>query len=113
MGEGKAIPLQFGKVLQVFAIVLVPVCISMLLRAKRTAFAAVGLAALTFNLVSMGVGYGVPKLARMPEPPAIAIGTLAADIEQPDDVDPARDLKPHHVLYRGRLRLARESPDAP
>ncbi len=109
IGAGKAIPLQFDKVIQVFAIVLVPVSIGMWLRAKRTvfairmerpvrllsaallalivvaavvrqfdvlaaSFAAVGLAALTFNLVSMGVGYGVPKLVRLPEPQAIAIG---------------------------------------
>jgi len=109
MGEGKAIPLQFAKVIQVFAIVLIPVSIGMLLRAKRTtfarrmerpvrilsaallasivlvavirqfdelaaSFAAVGLAALTFNLVSMGIGYGVPKIVRLPEPQAIAIG---------------------------------------
>jgi len=35
MGAGKAIPLQFDKVLQVFAIVLVPVSIGMLIRAKK------------------------------------------------------------------------------
>ncbi|MBK9000358.1 MAG: bile acid:sodium symporter family protein [Myxococcales bacterium] len=35
MGEGKAIPLQFDKVLQVFAIVLIPVSIGMLIRAKK------------------------------------------------------------------------------
>lgn len=35
MGEGKAIPLQFDKVLQVFAIVLVPVSIGMLIRARK------------------------------------------------------------------------------
>ena len=109
MGEERAIPLQFGKVVQVFAIVLGPVSIGMLVRAKRrafalrmerpvrilsavllaaivvaalvkqadelaAAFASVGLAALTFNVVSMGVGYGVPKLLRLPESQAIAIG---------------------------------------
>ena len=109
MGEGKAIPLQFAKVMQVFAIVLIPVGIGMLIRAKRqafaakmerpvrllsavillvfivaaiikeretigTSFAAVGLAALAFNLVSMGVGYGVPRLIKLPERQAIAIG---------------------------------------
>jgi BASS family bile acid:Na+ symporter len=35
MGAGKAIPLQFDKVLQVFAIVLVPVAIGMTIRAKK------------------------------------------------------------------------------
>ena len=40
MGEGKAIPLQFGKVMQVFAIVLVPVAIGMLVRAKKPSVAA-------------------------------------------------------------------------
>ena len=34
LGHGKAIPLQFGKILQVFAIVLVPVAIGMFVRAK-------------------------------------------------------------------------------
>jgi BASS family bile acid:Na+ symporter len=109
MGAGKAIPLQLGKVMQVFAIVLIPVAIGMLLRARRrdfalrmerpvrilsavflaaivltavigqldelaASFAAVGLAALTFNVVSMAVGYGVPMLVKLPEPQAIAIG---------------------------------------
>jgi bile acid:Na+ symporter, BASS family len=35
MGQGKAIPLQFDKVIQVFAIVLVPVAIGMLIHAKK------------------------------------------------------------------------------
>jgi BASS family bile acid:Na+ symporter len=39
MGEGKAIPLQFSKVIQVFAIVLVPVGIGMLVHAKSPATA--------------------------------------------------------------------------
>jgi BASS family bile acid:Na+ symporter len=37
MGAGKALPLQFDKVLQVFAIVLVPVAIGMVVRAKKQA----------------------------------------------------------------------------
>lgn len=40
MGEGKAIPLQFAKVAQVFAIVLVPVVFGMLVNARWTALAA-------------------------------------------------------------------------
>lgn len=39
MGAGKAIPLQFDKVIQVFAIVLIPVSIGMLVRAKKPAVA--------------------------------------------------------------------------
>jgi BASS family bile acid:Na+ symporter len=39
MGSGKVIPLQFDKVLQVFAIVLVPVGIGMLIRSKKRATA--------------------------------------------------------------------------
>lgn len=35
MGEGKAIPLQFSKIVQVFAIVLIPVGIGMLIRSKK------------------------------------------------------------------------------
>ncbi len=109
MGESRVIPLQFAKVLQIFAIVLIPVGIGMLIRGRRpafaarmerpvrvlsalilaafiaaaiikehailgTSFAAVGLAALTFNLLSLGIGYAVPRLARLPRPQAIAIG---------------------------------------
>lgn len=40
MGEGKVIPLQFDKVVQVFAIVLVPVALGMLVRSKRPKAAA-------------------------------------------------------------------------
>ncbi|MFO0566349.1 MAG: bile acid:sodium symporter family protein [Polyangiaceae bacterium] len=39
MGSGKAIPLQFDKVIQVFAIVLVPVSVGMLVRAKKRTLA--------------------------------------------------------------------------
>src|SRR5690606_30803564 len=35
MGEGRVIPLQFDKILQVFAIVLVPVGLGMLIRSKK------------------------------------------------------------------------------
>jgi BASS family bile acid:Na+ symporter len=35
MGEGKVLPLQFDKIVQVFAIVLVPVSIGMAIRAKK------------------------------------------------------------------------------
>lgn len=108
-GEGKVIPLQFDKIIQVFAIVLVPVSIGMVIHAKKPeasmklekpvkiasslfmvliiiaavikgratlaeSFRQVGLAALTFNLSSMFVGYIVPLLARLPKRQATAIG---------------------------------------
>jgi len=109
MGTGQYIPMQAGKVVQVFAIVLVPVTLGMLLRAnkpelaERSAgpvkmlsagvlllvvaiavvqekehigayFQQVGLAALTFNLASMAVGYFVPRMLGIAERQAIAIG---------------------------------------
>jgi len=109
MGEGGALPMQFGKVAQVFAIVLGPVSIGMLIRARREAlsrrldkpvrllsavflllviaasvyseranivgfFQQVGLAALVFNLISMLVGFVVPRIAGVPERQAVAIG---------------------------------------
>lgn len=123
MGAGNAIPLQFGKVVQVFAIVLGPVSVGMLIRARRKAwadrldrpvriisavvlvviiaatmikerdhllssFAQVGLPALCFNLVSMGVGFFLPRLFRLERRQATAIaleigihnGTLAIAI---------------------------------
>ena len=109
MAADQAIPLQFAKVLQVFAIVLVPVALGMLVRRFAPAFAArmekpmkivsalflvatvtvafikdwqtvvdyapvVGLAALVFNLLSLAIGYGVPRLLRLPRRQAVAIG---------------------------------------
>ncbi|MNO79695.1 Sodium Bile acid symporter family protein [compost metagenome] len=109
MGEGQAIPLQFGKVLQVFVIVLGPVAIGMLVRRQLPQVAAalqkpvkilsalllvviiglavykdwqtfvtyapvVGMAALCFNLLSLAVGYWVPRLLRLSKPQSIAIG---------------------------------------
>ncbi len=109
LGDQTAIPLQFGKTLQIFAVVLGPVSIGMVLRKKLPALAArlerpvkglsalflvliviataigerhnlvryfteVGLAALVFNLVSLGVGYFVPRLVRLGRPQAVAIG---------------------------------------
>lgn len=109
MGEGKYLPLQFDKVIQVFAIVLVPVGLGMLIRNRNRKLAEIldkpvkilsvlflfsiivfliyseyekispyvpqiGLAALTFNLVSLGTGYFVPLIFRIPQKQAIAIG---------------------------------------
>ena len=109
LGEGKVLPLQSDTIVQVFAMVLVPVSIGMLIRHHRPAFAqrvdrpfrivsavflalvvaaavvkeraligsavqAVGLAALTFNLGSMALGYGLPRLFRLNQRQSIAIG---------------------------------------
>ena len=109
MAADTTVGLQFGKVVQVFAIVLIPVAIGMLIHAKKPAvasslerpvrilsvlflvaivissivkeranigewFGQVGLAALLFNLVSLGVGYFVPRLARVPDRQSVAIG---------------------------------------
>lgn len=109
MGEGRVIPLQFAKVIQVFVIVLGPVCLGMLVRNRKPELAArldkpvrtvsaaflllvilstvlkeranlaeffqqVGVAALAFNIASLAVGYLVPRVARLPERQAIAIG---------------------------------------
>ena len=109
MAKDAAIPMQFGKVVSVIAIVLVPVAIGMLVRANKPAVAdrldkpvriisavflvlviaaavikeraqigtyleQVGLAALTFNLASMMVGYFIPLLFRVERKQAIAIG---------------------------------------
>lgn len=120
MSADQAIPLQFAKVVQVFAIVLGSVAIGMWLRSRFPGFAermqkpvkiisalfllliillavakdwrtfvdyapAVGGAALAFNLLSMAVGYCVPRLLKLNLRQAIAIameigihnGTLA------------------------------------
>ncbi|WCD78373.1 bile acid:sodium symporter family protein [Pseudomonas sp. TUM22785] len=109
MTGDQTIPLQFAKVVQVFAIVLGPVAIGMFLRSRFPGFAArmetpvkiisalfllliivlavakdwrtfvdyapvVGLAALAFNLISLAVGYFVPRLCRLSQRQAVAIG---------------------------------------
>jgi BASS family bile acid:Na+ symporter len=107
VGDSDAVGLQFGKVLQVFAIVLVPVALGMLIRRRAPEFAermyrpvkllsvivlvaviigavlqerenlseylgSVGLICALFSLVSLGIGYGVPRLARVERRQAIA-----------------------------------------
>jgi BASS family bile acid:Na+ symporter len=107
--EGTSIGLQFDKVLQVFAIVLIPVAIGMLIRSRAPGFAdrlnrpvrilsvvvlvaviagavygereniadyfvAVGLAALAFNVLSLLIGYGVPRLSGIDRRAATAAG---------------------------------------
>lgn len=109
MGSGQYIPLQFDKVVQVFAIVLVPVSIGMLIKHRSAGFALkmdkpvkllsiiflvliiaaavlkerekvglyfqqVGSAALTFNLVSLAVGYFIPLWLKLSKREAISIG---------------------------------------
>lgn len=109
MASDQAIPLQFAKVMQVFAIVLLPVALGMLIRRYAPGFArrmerpmklvaalflaftivlalvkdwstvveyapVVGGAALLFNVLSLAVGYWVPRLLRLPRRQAIAIG---------------------------------------
>ena len=109
LNSGQVIPMQFKKVIEVFAIVLIPVSFGMLLKSKFPAlsvklnkpvkilsalflvliiagvvyqervnilsyFKMVGSAALVFNILSMAVGYYLPKLLKTGEKQAIAIG---------------------------------------
>lgn len=109
LADGASIGLQFDKVLQVFAIVLVPVAIGMALRARFPGLAdrlarpvkvvsvivlvaviagtvlkewdniadyivAVGVAVLIFNVVSLAIGYGAPRLAGVGRRESIAAG---------------------------------------
>jgi bile acid:Na+ symporter, BASS family len=109
LGDASTVGLQFGKVLQVFAIVLVPVAIGMAVRARFPGvadrlnrpvkalsvvvlvavivgailkerdniadyFVAVGVVVLVFNVVSLTAGYGLPRLAGVERPDAIAAG---------------------------------------
>ncbi|RIV39717.1 bile acid:sodium symporter family protein [Micromonospora radicis] len=109
LGDGRSLGLQFDKVLQVFAIVLVPVVVGMLIRSRwpRVAenlnrpvrilsvvvlvaviagavlgdrdnladyFVSVGLAVLAFNVLSLAIGYGVPRLAGVERSAAKAAG---------------------------------------
>jgi BASS family bile acid:Na+ symporter len=120
LGQDQYVPPPTRKIIEVAAIIVIPVVLGMLVRRFRpdTAaaaekplrvfavlvlaalvlttvaiewprlggyFAAVGLACLVFNVLSMAVGYGLPKLVRLPDRQAIAIameigihnGTLA------------------------------------
>lgn len=109
LAGGGTLGLQFDKVVQVFAIVLIPVAIGMLIRARwqgvaarlnrpvRIAsvvvlvaviagailaerdnvadyFVAIGLAALAFNVLSLVVGYVVPRLTGVDHRGSIAAG---------------------------------------
>ena len=103
--DGGTVGLQFDKVLQVFAVVLLPVLLGMLIRRHRAAFAermdrpvrilsavvlaaviigavinerdniveyflAVGAVVLLFNVVSLAVGYFVPRAFKVERPEA-------------------------------------------
>ena len=109
MESGQAIPMQFGKVVEVFLVVLVPVAIGMVINYYRPSiskrlekpvkiisavflvviiigaivkekdqfveyFKQVGLASLTFNVVSMLLGYYLPALLNIEKRQRIAIG---------------------------------------
>jgi bile acid:Na+ symporter, BASS family len=109
LGDAGSIGLQFDKVLQVFAIVLVPVAVGMALRARfpeladrlsrpvkivsvvvlvaviagavlkerdniADYFVAVGIAVLIFNVASLVIGYGAPRLAGVGKRESIAAG---------------------------------------
>lgn len=120
MQSGEVVPMQFKKVIEVFAIVLVPVSLGMIVKLKFPAltvkldkpvkiisalflvliivaavlkekehiaeyFAQIGIAALVFNLISMAIGYFIPRMFKLVKKQAIAIsmevgihnGTLA------------------------------------
>ncbi|WP_328473013.1 bile acid:sodium symporter family protein [Actinoplanes sp. NBC_00393] len=109
LDDAGSLGLQFDKVLQVFAIVLVPVAIGMAVRARFPDLAdrlakpvkilsvivlvaviagtiikerdnvadyvvAVGIAVLIFNVASLAIGYGAPRLAGVPRRESIAAG---------------------------------------
>lgn len=109
MEAGVVVPMQFKKVVEVFLMVLIPVSIGMVLKAKYphasvkldkpvkilsalflviviggvvyqvrdniiSYFKMVGMAALIFNLLSIAVGYYLPRLMKLQENQAIAIG---------------------------------------
>ena len=109
MQSGDVVPMQIKEVIQVFAVVLVPVACGMMLKSKlpkrpeiiekygkiapaiflismiigvvikeRTRLSnyleLISLAVLTLNLVSMTIGYFIPKLFKLEKKQAIAIG---------------------------------------
>jgi BASS family bile acid:Na+ symporter len=109
MDSGQYVPMQFKKVVEVFAIVLVPVTIGMIIKSKLPQFAAkmdkpvkiasaliliiiivsvtirekqvlmdyagqLGLPVLLFNVLSMAIGYFIPRSVNIEKKQAIAIG---------------------------------------
>lgn len=109
MDSGQYVPMQFKKVIEVFAIVLVPVTIGMFIKSKWGQFAAkmdkpvkiasaliliviiisvtirekqvlldyfsvLGIPVLLFNLLSMAIGYFIPRFVNIEKKQSIAIG---------------------------------------
>ena len=109
METGQVVPLQFKKIIEVFAIVLVPVGIGMIINAKNPSisiklekpvkilsalflvliivsaiikekahiveyFQEIGIPALLFNVLSLGIGYFIPRMLNIGKKQAIAIG---------------------------------------
>lgn len=109
MDSGQYVPMQFAKVIEVFAIVLVPVSIGMFIKGKAPLFAQkmdkpvkitsalilvliivsvvirerqvlvdyfgeLGLPVLLFNLLSMAIGYYIPRFLNVEKRQSIAIG---------------------------------------
>ncbi len=109
MESGEYLPMQFKKVMEVFAIVLVPVLIGMTIRSKAPGFAArmdkpvkmlsalflalvillitiserntlmtyfarLGGPVLLFNVLSMAIGYFIPRMLGVEKRQAVAIG---------------------------------------
>ncbi len=137
LGSDQYVPPPVAKVAEVAAIIVVPVVIGMMVRARSAAFAqrmekpirlfsvivlaaliagaiaqqwrilgdafaAVGLACLVFNLVSMATGYGAARAASLPDRQAVAIsmeigihnGTLAIFIALNVLQSPAMSIAP-------------------
>lgn len=109
MDSGQYVPMQFKKVAEVFAIVLVPVTLGMLIKNRLPDFAAkmdkpvkiasalililiivsvtirekqvlidysgeLGIPVLLFNIISMAIGYFIPRFVNIEKKQAIAIG---------------------------------------
>jgi BASS family bile acid:Na+ symporter len=109
MDSGQYVPIQFKKVVEVFAIVLIPVTIGMLIKNKWAEFAAkmdkpvkiasalilillivsvtirekqvlgdyfsvLGFPILLFNVLSMAIGYFIPRFVNIEKRQSIAIG---------------------------------------
>lgn len=109
MESGQYVPVQFTKVIEVFAIVLIPVSIGMLIKKQWPGFAlkmdkpvkiasalilialivsvtirekqvlieyagSLGLPVLLFNVLSMAVGYYIPRMLKVDKRQSIAIG---------------------------------------
>lgn len=109
MDSGQYVPMQFKKVVEVFAIVLLPVSIGMIVKNRFPSFAqkmdkpvkiasaiilviiivsvvirekqvladyftTLGLPVLLFNVLSMAVGYFIPRMLKVEKKQAIAIG---------------------------------------